>query len=222
MSKFPILCLKYQIKLLNLHIEFNFVQLMVLKTREKLIEVARQLFAHKGIENTTMNDIANASDKGRRTIYTYFKNKKEIYNAVIERESEQSVSRLREIVGLNISPAEKVRRFFEVRLELVKDTTIVQNDPLKRFFMRDIKRVEKIRKLALEKERILLNEILKEGVELGVFDENQCIYLETIRLMLLQGIEFSYLRDNFIEIGVDETKFTTDIIQFIINALKRN
>lgn len=205
-----------------MHIEFNFVQLMVLKTREKLIEVARQLFAHKGIENTTMNDIANASDKGRRTIYTYFKNKKEIYNAVIERESEQSVSRLREIVGLNISPAEKVRRFFEVRLELVKDTTIVQNDPLKRFFMRDIKRVEKIRKLALEKERILLNEILKEGVELGVFDENQCIYLETIRLMLLQGIEFSYLRDNFIEIGVDETKFTTDIIQFIINALKRN
>ena len=54
---------------------------MVTKTRDKLIEVARQLFVHKGIENTTMNDIANASDKGRRTIYTYFKNKKEIYNA---------------------------------------------------------------------------------------------------------------------------------------------
>ena len=45
---------------------------MVLKTRERLIEVARQLFTNKGIENTTMNDIANASDKGRRTIYTYF------------------------------------------------------------------------------------------------------------------------------------------------------
>ena len=77
---------------------------MVIKTREKLIEVARQLFAHKGIENTTMNDIANASDKGRRTIYTYFKNKKEIYNAVIEQESEQMVSQLREILQLNISP----------------------------------------------------------------------------------------------------------------------
>ena len=49
---------------------------MVNKTRDKLIEVARQLFVHKGIENTTMNDIANASDKGRRTIYTYFKNKR--------------------------------------------------------------------------------------------------------------------------------------------------
>ena len=49
---------------------------MVLKTRDKLIEVARQLFAQKGEENTTMNDIAVASEKGRRTVYTYFKNKK--------------------------------------------------------------------------------------------------------------------------------------------------
>ena len=53
---------------------------MVLKTRDKLIEVARQLFAQKGEENTTMNDIAVASEKGRRTVYTYFKNKKEILN----------------------------------------------------------------------------------------------------------------------------------------------
>ena len=60
---------------------------MVRKTRDKFIEVARQLFARKGVENTTMNDIASASDKGRRTIYTYFKSKREIFNAVIESES---------------------------------------------------------------------------------------------------------------------------------------
>lgn len=37
---------------------------MVLKTREKLIDVARQLFVHKGVENTTMNDIAAALTRG--------------------------------------------------------------------------------------------------------------------------------------------------------------
>ena len=116
---------------------------MVIKTREKLIEVARQLFAYKGIENTTMNDIANASEKGRRTIYTYFKNKKEIYNAVIEQESELSVSKLREINTLNITPVEKLRRFLEVRFDIIKDSNLGQNDPLRRFIMRDIKRVEK-------------------------------------------------------------------------------
>lgn len=71
---------------------------MASKTREKLIEVARQLFAHKGVAHTTMNDIAAASAKGRRTIYTYFRNKKEIYNAVLEEESDRMVDALREVV----------------------------------------------------------------------------------------------------------------------------
>ena len=48
------------------------------------MDVARGLFAKQGLENTTMNDIAVASGKGRRTLYTYFKNKEDIYFAVIE------------------------------------------------------------------------------------------------------------------------------------------
>lgn len=34
------------------------------KTRQKLVDVARQLFAKNGVANTTMNDIAVASGKG--------------------------------------------------------------------------------------------------------------------------------------------------------------
>ena len=58
------------------------------KTRAKLVEVARELFARKGIESTTMNDIAQASGKGRRTLYTYFRSKEEVFYAVIESELE--------------------------------------------------------------------------------------------------------------------------------------
>ncbi|HBK94018.1 MAG TPA: TetR family transcriptional regulator, partial [Porphyromonadaceae bacterium] len=47
------------------------------------MEVARQLFAKKGVDSTTMNEIAEASGYGRRTLYTYFKNKKDVYKAVI-------------------------------------------------------------------------------------------------------------------------------------------
>ena len=45
------------------------------KTRHVLVDVARQLFAKNGVERTTMNDIAIASGKGRRTLYTYFNSK---------------------------------------------------------------------------------------------------------------------------------------------------
>ena len=55
-----------------------------------LVDVARQLFARMGVDNTTMNDIAQASrKKGRRTLYTYFKSKNEIYLAVVESELDQ-------------------------------------------------------------------------------------------------------------------------------------
>ena len=41
-----------------------------IKTKQMLLEKARQLFAKSGYENTTMNDIAEASQRGRRTLYT--------------------------------------------------------------------------------------------------------------------------------------------------------
>ena len=82
---------------------------MVSKTRDKLLEVARNLFMVKGVEHTTMNDIATASERGRRTIYTYFKSKREIYQAVVERESELVISRLREVVQSSVPPEEKLR-----------------------------------------------------------------------------------------------------------------
>lgn len=41
----------------------------VSKTKAKLVDVARQLFAKMGVENTTMNDIALASKRvGVRSI----------------------------------------------------------------------------------------------------------------------------------------------------------
>ncbi|NLA63787.1 MAG: helix-turn-helix transcriptional regulator, partial [Bacteroidales bacterium] len=39
-------------------------------TKQLFMEKARQLFAKSGFENTTMNDIAEASQRGRRTLYT--------------------------------------------------------------------------------------------------------------------------------------------------------
>ena len=59
---------------------------MSVNTRSELIEVARQLFATKGFDNTTMNEIAAKSEKGRRTLYTYFKSKSEIFLAVVDSE----------------------------------------------------------------------------------------------------------------------------------------
>jgi AcrR family transcriptional regulator len=49
------------------------------KTRKRFIlEAARQLYEKKGIENTSMDDIAAAAEYTRRTLYAYFKSRDEI------------------------------------------------------------------------------------------------------------------------------------------------
>ncbi len=195
---------------------------MVLKTREKLIEVARQLFAHKGIENTTMSDIANASDKGRRTIYTYFKNKREIYNAVIERESEHLVERLRGIAESDLSATEKLMRFIDVRLRIVHETINHQSDNpmLRTLFLREVKRMERIRNLAIEKELDLIQYILHEGLESGEFSKDTVSGVYTAMLMMFQGIELSYMRNNFQQMHIESEDVATHLKEFILNAIQ--
>ena len=80
----------------------------VSKTRAKLVDVARQLFAKKGVDDTTMNDIAVASKKGRRTLYTYFKSKEDIYMAVVESELEMLSDAMEQVANKDITPDEKI------------------------------------------------------------------------------------------------------------------
>ena len=87
----------------------------VSKTRQKLVDVARQLFAKNGIANTTMNDIAVASGKGRRTLYTYFNRKEDVYSAVIESELERLSDKLDEVAAMKVR-----KNFDEDEIELFR------------------------------------------------------------------------------------------------------
>lgn len=193
---------------------------MVSKTRDKLIEVARQLFANKGIENTTMSDIANASDKGRRTIYTYFKNKREIYNAILERESERLVTRMREVAASDLTPQEKVREFILSRAKMVKtDDKATMSEKLRSIFNLDLNRIERIRNLALVKENEILQSMLEQGVRAGVFDAKQAKKFASTLIMVLQGLYYSYVNNNFDNIGLKPEGLEEKIADFLVAGL---
>ena len=101
-----------------------------------MIEVARQLFARVGFTNTTMNDIADASKKGRRTLYTYFRNKDEIFQAVIERELERLWHDMELIRRLPATPEEKILTMMLTHLDKIKDL-VLRNGSLRAEFFRD-------------------------------------------------------------------------------------
>ena len=109
----------------------------ITKTRQTLVEVARKLFAQKGFDATTMNDISVESGKGRRTLYTYFKNKEDIYYAVIEGELERLSERMDEVAHMDISPEQKVLLLIYTHLNMIKET-VARNGSLRAEFFRNI------------------------------------------------------------------------------------
>lgn len=191
---------------------------MVTKTRDKLIEVARQLFAHKGMENTTMNDIAAASDKGRRTIYTYFKNKRDIYNAVVERESDQLTGTLVEITRSDRLPVDKLRDFLTARFDLFTDA-FQRRDSFRNFFGRDFKRIERIHKLVVAREQQLLRSILDQGVEAGVFDSAAALLLPAAETMTFQGVDYAHFRDTFAVSGFSAPECRQRLVEYFVSTI---
>ena len=191
----------------------------MLKTRDKLIEIARQIFAHKGIENTTMNDIASASDKGRRTIYTYFRSKRDIYNAVVKTESDKIIDKLSAIVAQPVDPQQKLMDFIFARFEAIKES-VSRNGTLKAGFFRDVRKVDRARRSNTTSEANMLKQILLEGVNQGVFNIRHVEQTAMVMLLSLQGLDVTYIRYNFSELGIEKLKLREYIEDFIMNGIK--
>ena len=162
------------------------------KTRQLLVDVARLLFAKKGLENTTMNDIAVASKKGRRTLYTYFKSKDDIYSAVIASELERLSDKLDEVAAKKIQPQDKIIELIYTHLNMIKET-VVRNGNLRAEFFRNIWTVEKIRKNFDEDEIELFRKVYAEGKAEGEFDIDNVELVADITHYCIKGLEVPYI-----------------------------
>lgn len=186
------------------------------KTKQQLIDVARELFGSIGKKNVTMNDIAEASNKGRRTLYTYFRNKDEVYRAVVENELKIVLDTLRANAKQDIDPYSKLKGHITTHLDSVKKT-VTRNGTLRADFFRDIYEVERTRRKMDIIEQGLIQDILQEGVDLGEFKQMDTELIATIILYSLKGLEVPYIRQN-ISSDFDENR--NDIVEFIFKGIK--
>lgn len=144
---------------------------MSVRTRDKLIESAKTLFIRNGVENTTIGDIAIASDKGRRTIYTYFKNKLEIFRAVIERESEIIAAEMSAVATTDATASEKLRTI--IKMMIVKSASSSSSySNIKVLLGMKSGRTELATRIAYEKTNALIGSILDQGISSGEFDRD--------------------------------------------------
>jgi Transcriptional regulator len=191
----------------------------VSKTRNMLIDVARQLFAREGVDNTTMNDIAVASKKGRRTLYTYFKSKNEIYLAVVESELDRLHNILLDVAAKDLPADEKLLAFIYARLDAVK-AIVFRNGTLRATFFRDIWRVEKVRKSFDLREIEIIRNILDAGVKDGLFCMPDVDITALVLHHALKGLEVPYIRGVMGNNIPQRMKRRDNVVNLIFNGIK--
>ncbi|MGM9806035.1 MAG: TetR/AcrR family transcriptional regulator [Candidatus Aphodosoma sp.] len=187
------------------------------KTRALIVDNARRIFADNGKDGATMADIATASGKSRRTLYTYFSNKDEVYLAVIENELAHLVERLQVVMNRRLSPERKLEEYIFTRFEAVKEA-VERNGSLRADFFRNIYEVEKARRPIDVKEIRMIKQILDCGVDEGVFavkaDRTQ--WTAMMMLYALKGLEAPYLKES---IGKYIRNHRADIVDTVFHGL---
>jgi AcrR family transcriptional regulator len=82
--------------------------------RQQIMDAANQLFYHRGYNQTSFTDIAEAAGVPRGNFYYYFKTKDEILGAVIDRR----VERIREMLAAwdaeSADPRARLKRFLDM------------------------------------------------------------------------------------------------------------
>lgn len=136
------------------------------KSRQ-ILKTAARMFAKKGYHQTTVDEIARALGVAKGTIYYHFKNKEELYLAIIQEGVCLLEGRMRLDMAEAKTPAEKIKRIIVDMLSFVEDEKDLVFLFIKELCGNDIRR--EVLAGMLSGTLGIIREIIKEGVKGGSF-----------------------------------------------------
>lgn len=157
---------------------------MIITTKDKIKQAARSIFARKGYEGTTMNEIAEAVGINKASIYNHYKGKEDLFFAVYQ-ELAREYEKLNEHVikdSAHLEIPDRLQYIFEQQIlyyykepesqSFWNQITLFTPPVLSQEFWADI----------LEREKYFqeqMTEIFLEGMRQGIIRKN-----DPIRLMM--------------------------------------
>ncbi len=139
-------------------------------TRDQILEAAAQIIAQKGFHAASMQDIAEAVDLKKASLYHHVSSKQEILVDLVDRALDILIERISEVVEQPLLPEEKFRLAMRAYLEALTD-------------YRELSAVLLLEHRSLEskmhkrhvphRDRLegLWRSIIEEGIQAGLFDE---------------------------------------------------
>ena len=165
---------------------------MKANSKQQIIEAASVTFNRYGFKKTTMDDIAYAAGKGKSSLYYYFKNKEEVFEAVVNHEAENLVSEINKVLGRSKSATEKLKSYINVRMKRFIERGNLAT-ALNDNFLATFSFIEKIRNSYKDFEIDTISGIIHEGVEHNEFKPVDAEFTAETILTCMVGFELPLL-----------------------------
>lgn len=188
-----------------------------MNTKDLILEEARKVFERFGFNKTSMADIATAARKGRRTLYTYFTSKEEIFRAVIDTEVSKLGEILQQIIAQPLPPEDKFRLYILTRMNAVK-TISTYYDALRQDFMNNLGMIEDLRQQYDELEASMIKTILDEGVEKNHFKIADTVVVARAIVFATKGFELPIYRG---DTNYDHNKLIEPLISVLFHGISK-
>lgn len=91
--------------------------------REQLMDIAKAVFAERGFQATTMDDVAKAAGFTKPILYQYFESKSTLYQEIVARTGARLVEEIAIAVAKETLPRAKIEAAFRVYFAMVVNDT---------------------------------------------------------------------------------------------------
>jgi AcrR family transcriptional regulator len=135
---------------------------------DQLLETAARLFREKGYHNTSMQDLADALDMQKGSLYYYIESKEELLRRLLERATSFLASQIDEIYASNLPPAEKLRWAVENHAVTMMDHVDLVAVYLQEYRNLPPRRLQEALAVRKHYEQVLM-QIVHDGIAVGDF-----------------------------------------------------
>lgn len=183
------------------------------ETRAKLIEAALNLFAEKGVDHTSIKDIAHEAGVAQGLLYHYFVGKDDLLWRVLEAHSfmphlEQALS------TESTRPAADVLR----RVALQFNAFLHARQTRMRLIMGELQTNARVRELweeSIRRESALLEDFLRARVSAGELRPHT---VEVMAYMLMHGVVTLYLPGGSVSVGNEAA--ITEMVEILVRGVQ--
>ena len=188
-----------------------------LQKRQLIKTAARDLFFRFGFTKTSMDDIARQSGLAKPTLYYYYTNKQDIFNAVVIDEAERFMDKVEESLPVDLPADQKITLFYQLIYKGLKKYAAEMSkvpDLMYDSSPHGKPIVAAINKSFAEK----LCPLLLEGKEAGLFDFEDVDVTTSTLVFMTNFLNLEWIRLNPEKI---RDQIAGRMIEIVLNGLKR-